>query len=155
VTLLSEDGRGYRIRRATIFDVRAVHRLEQAIFPLDAYPYFDLILLFFWPGIINLKVIAPDGSMAGFVSATRNFFRPRGWIITIGVSLSHRRRGFGRLMLATAEKRLHKPFVRLTVRASNVPAITLYRSMGYSVIERKVAYYRDGEAGLIMEKAIR
>ncbi len=100
----SPDGHGYRLCRATVFDVRAVYRLERAIFPLDAYPYLDLILLFFWPGIINMKVVAPDGSLAGFVSATRNFLRPRGWIITIGVSLSHRRRGLGRLMLTSGGK---------------------------------------------------
>ena len=46
------------------------------------------------------------------------------------------------------------PYVRLTVREGNVPAITLYRDAGYRVAERKLGYYRDGETGLVMEKEV-
>jgi ribosomal-protein-alanine N-acetyltransferase len=144
----------YTIRRATLLDVRAVYRLERVIFPRDAYPYLDLLLLFLWPGIMNLKVVAPDGSLAGFATATRGYGRNLSWIITIGIDPAHQRQGLGRLLLATCEQRLHKPTVRLTVRVGNVPAITLYRHTGYSVIERRPGYYRDGEMGLVMEKQV-
>lgn len=143
---------GYALRRATLLDLRALHRLERVIFPHDAYPYPDLALLFLVPRIINLKVVAPDGSLAGFVSASRGLSCERGWIITLGVDPAHQRRGLGAALLATAEARLKRAFVRLTVRESNVPALQLYRRAGYTVIERRPAYYRDGEAGLIMEK---
>jgi ribosomal-protein-alanine N-acetyltransferase len=142
----------YTVRRATLLDLRAVHRLERLIFPRDAYPYPDLLLLFLWPGILNLKIVAPDGSLAGFVSATRGHWRAHSWIITLGVDPAHQRRGVGRQLLAACEKRLNKPAVRLTVRAGNVPAITLYRHTGYCVIEHRPGYYRDGETGLVMEK---
>ena len=55
---------GYTLRRATLRDLRALYRLERLIFPRDAYPYFDLALLFLTPGVINLKIAAPDGSRA-------------------------------------------------------------------------------------------
>ncbi|MBN1966028.1 MAG: GNAT family N-acetyltransferase, partial [Anaerolineae bacterium] len=145
---------GYRLRRATLLDIRAVHRLEQVIFPRDAYPYFDLFMLFVWPRVINLKVAAPDGSLAGFVSAVRVPLRDRAWIITLGVDPAHQHRGIGRLLLETSEKRLNVPCVRLTVRDGNTPAMTLYRHAGYTVIERKFGYYRDGETGLVMEKLL-
>jgi ribosomal-protein-alanine N-acetyltransferase len=143
---------GYAIRRATLFDLRAVHRLELAVFPRDAYPYFDLALLFVWPGIVNLKAVAPDGSLAGFASGTRARMRRHGWIITLGVDPAHQRRGVGRWLLAASEERLNKPCTRLTVRAGNIAAITLYRHSGYAVIEHKPYYYHDGETGLVMEK---
>lgn len=143
---------GYTLRRSTLLDLRPLHRLEQVIFPRDAYPYFDLLMLYLWPGVINLKVSAPDGSLAGFVAATRGLAQDRAWIITLGVALEHQRRGLGAYLLATAERRIKRPYVRLTVRQGNLPAIRLYERTGYVVIERKYAYYRDGETGLVMEK---
>jgi ribosomal-protein-alanine N-acetyltransferase len=145
--------RGFALRRATLFDIRAVHRLERVIFPRDAYSYLDLALVFLVPGIINLKIVDPDGQLAGFVSGIRaQFTRDRSWIITIGVALAHQRRGLGSWLLVAAEARLKRPCVRLTVREGNLPAVRMYERAGYRVVERKRGYYRDGEAGLIMEK---
>ncbi len=145
---------GYALCRATVFDLRALHALERAIFPHDAYPYPDLLLLFLSPGVVNLKVAAPDGSLAGFVCGTRGMTAGRSWIITLGVAPAHQRRGLGAFLLDTMEQRLKRPFMRLTVREGNQPAIRLYSHTGYSVVERKPAYYRDGEAGLVMEKHV-
>lgn len=146
---------GYTLRRATLLDLRALHWLELAIFPRDAYPYFDLALLLIGPGVLNLKVAAPDGTLAGFVSATPAWLsRERAWIITLGVALPHQRRGLGGYLLAVAEQRLKRPVVCLTVREGNQPAIQLYRRAGYTVVERKAGYYRDGEAGLVMQKRL-
>lgn len=143
---------GYALRRATLLDLRALHRLERVIFPRDAYPYPDLALLFLVPRIVNLKIVAPDGSLAAFVSASRGLSCERGWIITLGVAPAHQRRGLGTALLAVAEARLKRPYVRLTVRESNAPALQLYQRTGYTIVERCPGYYRDGEAGLIMEK---
>lgn len=145
---------GYRLRRMTVFDIRALHALERAIFPLDAYPYFDLLLLFLWPGIINLKITAPDGSLAAAVSGILALDRGRAWIITIGTDPAHQRRGIGRFLLHTIEQRAGRAAMRLTVREGNFPAIRLYERTGYELIDRKPSYYRDGEAGLIMEKQV-
>lgn len=145
---------GYHLHRATLLDLRPVHTLEQVIFPRDAYPYMDLALLFVWPGIINLKIAAPDGSLAGFISATRGLSPERAWIITVGVAPKHQRRGLGAHLMIMAERRLRRPYVRLTVREGNFPAIRLYEQLGYHTIDRKPGYYRDGETGLIMQKHV-
>ncbi len=145
---------GYTLSRATLFDMRALHRLEGMIFPLDAYPYFDLTLMFIWPSVINLKIAAQDGSMAGFASCTRGLSRERGWIITLGIAPAHQQRGLGAYLLDVCEKRLKRPVVLLTVREGNTPAVRLYQRAGYQTIERKWGYYRDGETGLVMEKKL-
>ena len=145
---------GYTLQRGTLFDVHAIHRLHGIIFPRDAYPYLDLSLMLLWPGVINLKVAAPDGSLAGFVSTTAGWSGRRGWIIMVGVDPAHQRRGLGTYLLHTAEQRLRRPAMRLTVRQGNLPAIRLYQREGYTVVEKKYGYYRDGETGLIMEKQI-
>lgn len=146
--------KGYALRRATLLDVRALHRLEAVIFPRDAYPYPDLALMFLWPGIINLKITTPDGAMAAFASCSRGLAPGRGWIVTLGVAPAHQQRGLGGYLLDVCEKRLKRPVVLLTVREGNTPAVRLYQRAGYKTIERKWGYYRDGETGLVMEKRI-
>jgi len=146
---------GFKLRRATLRDVRAAHRLHQVIFPHDAYTYFDLTLLFLWPPVINLKLTAPGGELAAFLSCVRSWQSvDKAWIITIGVHPAYQQRGLGTYLLAYGERRLGRPCVCLTVRESNLPAIKLYRKTGYVVARRQPGYYYDGEAGLVMEKAI-
>ncbi|MCD4686342.1 MAG: GNAT family N-acetyltransferase [Anaerolineae bacterium] len=146
---------GYTLRRATVRDLRAVQRLEKVIFPRDVYPYLDLLILFLWPGIVNLKITAPDGALAGFVSGIRALRPEHAWIITIGTARAHQRRGLGTFMLHLIEQRMARPAMRLTVRESNHHAIRLYHHTGYTTVERKKGYYRDGEAGLILEKRVK
>jgi ribosomal-protein-alanine N-acetyltransferase len=75
-------------------------------------------------------------------------------ITTFGVHPDHRRRGVGRrLLLELAEAALQLGSARMTleVRVSNEPAQALYRSLGFAVSGRRVAYYSDdGEDALIM-----
>jgi ribosomal-protein-alanine N-acetyltransferase len=75
-------------------------------------------------------------------------------ITTFGVHPDHRRRGVGRrLLLELAEAALQLGSARMTleVRVSNEPAQALYRSLGFAISGRRVAYYSDdGEDALIM-----
>ena len=75
-------------------------------------------------------------------------------ITTFGVHPDHRRRGIGRrLLLQLAEVAIELGSARMTleVRVSNEPAQALYRSFGFVVSGRRVAYYSDdGEDALIM-----
>jgi ribosomal-protein-alanine N-acetyltransferase len=75
-------------------------------------------------------------------------------ITTFGVHPDHRRQGIGRrLLLELAEVALELGSARMTleVRVSNEPAQRLYRSFGFNVSGRRVAYYSDdGEDALVM-----
>ena len=44
--------------------------------------------------------------------------------------------------------------MKLTVRMSNGPAITLYEREGYRSVDIWKRYYNDGEDGLVMEKTL-
>ena len=46
------------------------------------------------------------------------------------------------------------PRMKLTVRMSNEPAISLYEQEGYRSVDIWKRYYNDGEDGLVMEKEI-
>ena len=75
-------------------------------------------------------------------------------ITTFGVHPSHRRQGIGRrLLLDLAELAIQLGSARMTleVRLSNLAAQALYRSFGFRVNGRRVAYYSDdGEDALVM-----
>ncbi len=148
-----EQVENYRVVGAHLFDTRPIHHLEKEIFPQDAFPSIEIAILMLFPRIVNLKVLAPNGSIAGFASGSKSFYPGQpGWIITIGIATAHQRQGLGRLLLHLCEQRLHTRTVRLTVRAGNEPAIALYETSGYAHLKKIKTYYPDGEDGLIMEK---
>jgi ribosomal protein S18 acetylase RimI-like enzyme len=81
------------------------------------------------------------GECGGAVVATvlAGYDGHRGWLHLVAVDPGHRRRGFGRALLAEAERRLAGlgcPKVNLQVRASNEAVIAFYRRLGYAVEER-------------------
>jgi ribosomal protein S18 acetylase RimI-like enzyme len=60
----------------------------------------------------------------------------RGWINYLAVSPAHRRRGFARQIMQTAEARLRAlgcPKINLQVRATNAAVIAFYRAIGFAV----------------------
>ena len=72
-----------------------------------------------------------------------------GHVTALTISPTHRRIGLARILMAELERitELHRGyFVDLFVRMSNEIAIGMYRSFGYSVYRRVVAYY-SGDGG--------
>ncbi len=139
------------IVKASILDLNSLRILEKESFAQDAWPLFDLIAVLTFPDVIRLK--AMEGKkMVGFVAGDP---RPRdgwGWIATIAVDPRFQRRGIGRALLEQCERQLGVPRARLTVRASNSGAISMYEQAGYLPIDVWKAYYNDGEDALVMEK---
>ena len=149
-TIISADD--YRLEPAGWRDALAIHRLEQIVFPLDSYSPLEVLFLLLWRGLHNLKAVAPEGGLVGFVSAGRLPVSGKTWIITIGVHPDHQRRGVGRRLLEAAEAALDSQAIYLTVRQSNVRAIQLYERAGYRRVNLKVHYYPGGEDGVEMRK---
>ena len=58
----------------------------------------------------------------------------RGWINYLAVSPDHQKRGFGRCMMAEAERLLRAegcPKINLQVRTSNTAVLAFYRAIGF------------------------
>lgn len=136
---------------ANLLDLGSLRRLERQSFDKDAWPLIDLMAVLTFPDVIRLKAVE-DRQMVGFVAGDP---RPRegwGWIATIGVDPRFQRRGIGRALLRACEAKLGVPRSRLTVRLSNIAAISLYEQEGYATTEIWSRYYSDGEDGMVMEK---
>jgi ribosomal protein S18 acetylase RimI-like enzyme len=91
----------------------------------------------------KLKV-RPDlflvGELAGRVIATvmAGYDGHRGWLYYLGVLPEYRKGGFGREIVAEAERLLRLegcPKINLQVRTSNAGVIEFYRRLGFSIDE--------------------
>ena len=135
-------------------DLVAIHNLQSACFGHDAWGYLDLISMFLSPGVVRLKAVMED-QVVGFVVGDPNRWQRVGWVATICVHPDYRKRGIGRALLEKCEEAMHESKVKLTVRASNVTAISLYRKQGYEQVGIWQRYYAGGEDGVVMEKTKR
>lgn len=138
---------------ASILDLTSLRRLERVCFQKDAWSLFDLIAVLSWPEVIRFKVVE-DGTMIGFVAGDTRPSQGGAWISTIAVDPRYQRRGIGRALLLACESQVKLSNMKLTVRASNQGAISLYEQAGYRTVDVWSKYYSDGEDGLVMEKIL-
>ena len=141
------------IQPASWRDLGALRSVEQACFPKDSWPLLDLIGVLTLPNIVRLKAVC-DERMVGFVAAELKRSESEVWIATIGVLPEYRQRGTGAALLQAVEAGAYLPCIKLNVRASNLPAIRLYESLGYGRSNTWRSYYQDGEDALIFEKRL-
>ncbi len=139
------------ILSATIRDLNALRKLERTCFEKDAWPIFDLIAVLTFPDVVRLKAVE-DGLMVGFIAGDPRPSQGFSWIATIAVLPEYQRKGIGRLLLHACEEQLKTPRLRLSVRASNQAAITLYEHENYRTTDIWKGYYNDGEDAIVMEK---
>lgn len=94
-----------------------------------------------------------DGKVAGYVGS---IISDGCYVTNVAVFPQFRRMGCARLLLTSLEEKAKErncEFITLEVRKSNLPAIGLYSSLGYSVAgERKNFYESPVENALIMTK---
>lgn len=133
-------------------DYTQLQQLERVCFNEDDnWPFWDLIGVLTLPGTVRLKAVV-DGQMVGFIGGEREAGKRLGWVTTLGVVPDYRRNGIAQALLRKCEKELAMPAIRLSVRASNLPAIQLYENVGYEVVDRWEKYYTGGEDALVFEK---
>ena len=128
--------------------------MEKECFPIDAWPLIDLIAVLSFPNVVRLKAMV-DEQLVGFIAGDLRPSKDLAWIATIGVLPDYQRQGIASLLLDECEGRLNVSRIRLSVRQGNIPAIRLYESFGYQLIDKWVKYYQDGADALVFEKSCR
>jgi ribosomal-protein-alanine N-acetyltransferase len=81
----------------------------------------------------------------------------KGHVISIAVLPGHQREGIGRALMREAMQAMVNYKAKecyLEVRTSNVPAVNLYRKMGFEVARTVRGYYADGEAAYVMARKL-
>ena len=94
------------------------------------------------------KVAEIDGTMIGYAVLMQGVDDAE--LLDIGISARYQRQGWGRKLLQAMLLLAHelgKQRVVLEVRAFNMAAIGLYRSMGFIEIGLRRGYYPNGDGG--------
>lgn len=143
----------YQILPATWRDIRDMYRLEKIVFPLDAWPFLDVVVVLTFPNIVRLKAVHL-GEFVGFITGERKIFSSLGWIASFAVDPAHQGRGLGSAMLQRFEAEINTTKIRLSVRPSNDHALRLYERFDYLPVGNWPRYYRGGEDALILEKTL-
>ncbi|WP_097886129.1 GNAT family N-acetyltransferase [Streptomyces sp. st140] len=106
--------------------------------------------------------LAPDGSLAGFVSVAYARWNRRLTIEDIEVAPDHRGRGVGRALMSRAEEFARERgagHIWLEVTNINAPAIHAYRRMGFALCGLDTSLYEftasAGEYALYLSKPCR
>lgn len=150
---MSDTSHEYQILPAGLRDLNPVRALEKLCFPMDAWPFLDMIGALTLPNIVRYKMVA-DGALIGFIAGDIRRMQRTGWIATICIHPDYRRRGLAEELLALCEVEMRMPRVKLTVRASNQAALMLYKNNGYRQVGVWQRYYQGGEDGVVMEKVL-
>ncbi len=151
VTTTATENGSISIRSAEDTDLLAIFRIEKASFS-QPWPFAAFERYIDEPTFL----VATDGAkIVGYIVADMipNHGRALGHVKDIAVHPSRRGEGIGRELLKQALSGLRARgthSVKLEVRASNEPAISLYRDFGFRYLRTIPRYYGDGEDALVM-----
>ncbi|MHC1782494.1 MAG: GNAT family N-acetyltransferase [Anaerolineaceae bacterium] len=143
----------FSLEGAGIRDLFPVRHLEKECFGEDAWSLLELAGVLAFSAGTRLKAVT-DGRLVGFIAGDWEFGHKIGWVTTVAVMIKYQRRGIAAALLGACEKVLSVPIMRLCVRISNIPAITLYQHYGYKQVDIRRRYYSDGEDAFVFEKRI-
>jgi len=149
-------GREERVvaRRFRPADLQQIIPIENATFPVDAFPE---------PQFRRLASAHPDeffvaeisGAVVGYVagSVTGDY----GTLESVAVDHRLRGRGIGTVLIGRLLDQFQHIGIRrcvLQVRTTNALAIDLYKRLGFHIVGSLAAYYADGADALLMEKTL-
>jgi len=137
------------LRDATAGDVAAVLALERAVFGPDAWSEASVREELTGPR--RAAIVACDPSLLGYVVTAS-----AGDVVDlqrIAVHPDRRRAGLARALLAAASSRVGGRML-LEVAAGNDAALAFYAAEGFTEIDRRGRYYRDGSDAVVMQRAL-
>lgn len=147
------DNFSYELTQASLADLTQLGEMEKSCFPQDAWPLVEQIAALMLPGLVRIKAVR-DGRMIGFIGGEVKRSQGVGWITTLAVLPEFRGHGVGESLLNTCEQTMGMPYVKLSVRQSNIHAQALYLKCGYHFKDVWRGYYDGGEDALVMEKCL-
>ena len=148
------------LRRCELSDIIPVMEINLRTLPEHYSDYFYESLLEELPEAFIVAEIS--GKIIGYIMCKiehgfSNFkklgFVKKGHVVSVAVIDEHRRKGFGSVLVKEAikgAKTIQCSELYLEVRCSNNDAVRLYEKLGFYIIQRLKAYYRDGEDAYVM-----
>jgi ribosomal protein S18 acetylase RimI-like enzyme len=140
------------LRRASLRDLLAVLKIEQAAFGQHALDPISLFLLILrrWPGFI---IAERNKKLVGYIILRFSGWpekNKRGGIVSIATHPEYLRQGIGRSLMEAGRQFAQNSGAQaldLEVDITNQVAITLYESLGYKDCKPLPDYYGPGKDG--------
>ncbi|MDH5448134.1 MAG: ribosomal protein S18-alanine N-acetyltransferase [Candidatus Bathyarchaeota archaeon] len=82
----------------------------------------------------------------------------KGHVVSVAVLPGHQHKGIGSALMKEAMKNMRLYRAKecyLEVRVSNVPAVNMYKKLGFQVVRTKRGYYADEEDAYVMAKKLK
>ena len=142
------------IRKMQLDDVKAIAELEKVCF---SDPWSENSIASELNNRLSYWLVAEiDGNVAGYVGSQSVLDGAD--MMNLAIAPEYRRQGIGQALVTALIDYLQQNGIialLLEVRASNDPAIALYRSLGFEQIGRRPNYYHHPrEDALIMRKEL-
>jgi ribosomal-protein-alanine N-acetyltransferase len=150
----------YKLRRFIPTDLEGVIKINRECLPENYSTRFFMNLFKRFPE--TFIVAEFDNKIIGYImcrieTGIPNFkilgITKKGHVISIAVLPDHHRKGIGYKLIKEAMKAMEKYKAKecyLEVRESNIPAITLYKKLGFQPAKTNRSYYADGEDAIVM-----
>lgn len=131
-------------------DIDEVYKINKKSFTTDAWSREAIEREFNLSYSLRF-VLEKDGKVIGYCFLW--LIKGEAFLMTFALSPEHRGKGIGRIFLERIIERLKgkAQVLQLDVRKSNLPAIRLYRSLGFKIVRERPKFYSDGENALLME----
>ncbi|RLJ70638.1 ribosomal-protein-alanine N-acetyltransferase [Hydrogenivirga caldilitoris] len=138
------------VRYMTQEDLPRVYEINRLSFTTDAWSLDSLKREFNLSYSLKF-VLEVGGEIVGY--AILWLIKEEAFIMTFAIAPKYRGKGIGKLFLSELIDRLRESakVIQLDVRKSNLPAIKLYRSLGFKIVRERPKFYSDGESALVME----
>ncbi|MEM3550967.1 MAG: ribosomal protein S18-alanine N-acetyltransferase [Candidatus Bathyarchaeia archaeon] len=154
----------FTLRKFHIRDLESVVYINRTCLPENYVNHFFIDLHERFPE--TFIVAEENGEVVGYImcrieTGLSNFgfggFIKKGHIVSVAVMPKHRRKGIGQALVEKAMEGMRLYNAKncfLEVRVTNLPAISLYKKLGFKIIRTIHGYYSDGEDAYLMSREI-
>jgi ribosomal-protein-alanine N-acetyltransferase len=151
---------GYSLRRCGIDDLKSVIDINEKTLPEHYTEYFFESLLREIPEAFIVAEL--ENEIVGYIMCKLEFgfsnfrklgFVKKGHVVSISLLENHRGKYIGEALMMEGINGVMArkgDEIYLEVRTSNLPAISLYRKLGFQTKSILKSYYRDGEDANLM-----
>ncbi|HVP41355.1 MAG TPA: ribosomal protein S18-alanine N-acetyltransferase [Candidatus Krumholzibacteriaceae bacterium] len=152
----------FNLRQYQPADLDKVMRINQVCLPENYSPDFFIDLYDRFPA--TFIVAEAEGKVVGYIMCRieTNIFGfgngKKGHVISIAVLPEYQHSGIGKALMLEALQNMQKFYKArecyLEVRVSNVPAIAMYKNLGFTIRRTLHGYYADNESAYMMTKKL-
>lgn len=127
-----------RIKVANLDDVAEIYKIENECF---STPWSENSIAESIENENTILYIAElDGKTAGYMGV--QIFSGEGYVTNVATLKKFRRMGVAKALIKEVMKN-EMEFLTLEVRQSNIPAISLYKSLGFVEVGKRPRFYRE------------